>query len=80
MRSLSEPRHLGTLAVYHDGVEIGLLVRTGLKYLDLVWMVQLADGSEVRIEKKDPVESTADVRSYMKRVGLGAWIQHFDNH
>ena len=74
---------LGTLAVYHDGVKIGLLVRTGLKYLDLVWMVQLADGSEVRIEKKDPVEfveSTADVRSYMKRVGLGAWIQYFDKH
>ena len=54
---------LGTLAVYHDGVKIGDLVRTGLKYLDLVWMVQLVDGSEVRVEKKDPPSATTAART-----------------
>jgi hypothetical protein len=44
----------GTLTVYHDGSKLGELVRTGLKYHDLIWMAQLTDGAEVRIEKKDP--------------------------
>jgi len=48
----------GCLTVYHDGVKIGDMVRTGLKYQDLIWMVSLTDGAEVRIEKKDPPSAT----------------------
>ena len=54
----------GTLAVYHDSLKIGDMVRTGLKYNgDLIWMVQLNDGSEVRVEKKDPPTSTTAART-----------------
>lgn len=54
---------LGTLAVYHDGVKLGDMVRTGLKYHDMIWMVQLAENCEVRIEKKDPPSGTSTGRS-----------------
>ena len=54
---------LGTLTVYHDGVRTGEMVRTGLKYESLIWMVQLSDGAEVRIEEKDPPSATTAARS-----------------
>lgn len=54
---------LGTLTVYHDGTRIGEMVRTGLKYENLIWMVQLTDGAEVRIEKKDPPSGTTASRT-----------------
>ena len=51
---------LGSLTVYHDGVKTGELVRSGLpKYDSLIWMVQLTDGAEVSIEKKDPPSTSS---------------------
>jgi hypothetical protein len=55
---------LGTLSVYHDGVRVGDMVRAGLKYENLTWMVQLTDGAEVRVEKKDPPAATTRTSSY----------------
>ena len=57
---------LGSLTVYHDGVKTGELVRSGLpKYDSLIWMVQLTDGAEVRIAKKDPPSSSRrDLSAY----------------
>lgn len=48
----------GSLTVYHNGVKTGDLVRSGLPSDSLCWMVQLTDGAEVRIEKKEvPTDS-----------------------
>ena len=85
----------GSLTVYHNSVRTGDLVRSGLPSDGLCWMVQLTDGAEVRIEKKEvpadpgpprhPPPSTTSsptetVQAYLKRVGLDAWFAHFDKH
>jgi 23S rRNA maturation mini-RNase III len=76
----------GTLTVYHNGKCLGDMVRSGLKSKSLVWMVQLSDGAEVCIARKEePQEESrggggGDVRAYLKRVGLNGWISYFTAH
>eukprot|EP01046_Picozoa_sp_COSAG06_P000221 COSAG06_NODE_6_length_38168_cov_131.592398_20_plen_721_part_00 len=53
----------GSLTCYHNGTRSGELVRSGLSSHTLCWMVQLTDGAEVRIEKKEPPSDSGGTTS-----------------